>query len=188
VQYPPQAPYPHAPHPAYQPPHVYGSRLTLSKQAQWPPLCVKCGAQNGLVPRTQNFQWVPPWTYWLLFAGLLPAALVQMITMKRATVVLPICASCNSRWTMARVVYVLAVILPIFGGLVIAGVGAANGYGGVVAGGILFMVAGMPVLAVMTSLLLVRPRTLRVAQMDDWTMSLDGIAPHVLAVFAGPPR
>jgi hypothetical protein len=180
IPYNPYAP----PHPAYQPPVVLGSRVTLSKQAPWPSLCVKCGVPHGLLPRTQRFQWFPPWTYALLLAGVLPFAIVQMVMTKRASVVLPVCAACNGRWTLARVLHSLAVILPIVLGLVIAGVGGANDWSVVLVGGFLLMTLGTIVLAVLTYYLLLLPRTLRAVYMDDWVMTIDGVAPAVLTVFA----
>src|SRR5271166_3011092 len=104
---PPQAAYgayPVAP-PGYEapPPRVEGDRVTVAKGYAFPPLCVKCGTPGEqLRTRSQKFAWFPAWTYFLLLAGLLPLIIVQMVLTKRAHLLLPVCAPCNSRWTTAR--------------------------------------------------------------------------------------
>jgi hypothetical protein len=173
----------YAPHPQYLVPIVAGTRLTLSKQAQWPAMCVKCATTLDVRPRTQRFQWFPQWTYALLLVGLIPAAIVQMVLTKHATLVLPVCAPCGSRWTMARVAYVFSIVLPLLLGLVLACAGAAEGSKALMFLGLFLMIPGMIILALLAQYMLVRPRTVRAVFIDDWAITLDGVAPQVLDVF-----
>jgi hypothetical protein len=170
---------------ALPPPVVEGSLVTMHKQAQWPPMCVKCATQSGLVGRNQSYAWFPPWTYLLIFGGLLPAAIVQMILTKRATLILPICGPCSSRWTMARVVYVLSIVLPIVLGIIVAMAGAANGSSGLMVVGVALMFPGLLVFPLLAHFLLIRPRTVRPVFIDDWVVKLAGVHPAVLDALRG---
>jgi hypothetical protein len=167
------------------PAQVFGDVITLSKFAQWPQACVKCGTQAGLVPRVQKYAWFPQWTYALLFLGLIPAAIIQAILTKRAQITHAVCAPCGSKWTMARVMYVLSLLGPVFGGIAIMMLGVAANTGAVVAIGGLLLFPGILIFPTIVHFAMVRPNTLRATFMDDHTISLAGVSPAVLQMMSG---
>jgi len=166
---------------AVPPPRVEGPLVTIAKTCALPPLCVKCGTPDALRGRWQAFAWFPAWTYFLLFAGLLPLIIVQMAMTKRARLWLPICPPCNSRWTTARVLRSLAIIGPIVGGLGLAFAGVAMDQGFVVWAGVLLFFPGILVV-IPIELLLQRPRILRAVFIDDRFVTLKGVSPQALDV------
>jgi len=175
------APLPAAP-PGYYvapPPRVNGRFVTVGKMYAFPALCVRFASPGPLYGRAQAFAWFPSWTYLFFLLGLLPVFIVQAIVTKRATLNLPVCASCNSRWRTARLLRTLAILVPIVGGLGLAMTGAATDTLVLMEVGFLLVFPG--ILAVIPiDLLLVRPRTLRATFMDDHVVTLDGVAPRVL--------
>jgi hypothetical protein len=184
---PPQAPHGQVlvgpPGWAPPPPRIDGDRITFAKTLPLPPLCMKCATATDLRGRTQPFAWFPSWTYLLLFLGLLPMMIVQMVVTKRATLLLPLCAPCNSRWTTARVVRTLAILVPVVGGLGLALAGVSVDSGIVaVAGGLLFFPGILLVIPI--ELLFLRPRILRPVFIDDHVVTLRGVAPRVMDVMA----
>jgi hypothetical protein len=183
---PPQSgggPIPPAP-PGYYfspPPRVQGKLLTIGKMYALPPLCVKCATPGPLFGRAQAFAWYPAWTYAFLLLGLLPAVIAQLILTKRATLNLPVCAPCNSRWRTARLLRTLALVVPIVGGLALAMIGAVTDTTLLMPIGFLLVFPG--ILAVIPiDLLLVRRRTLRARFIDDDVVTLEGVAPQMLEV------
>jgi hypothetical protein len=162
------------------PPLIDGDAVTLSKLAWWPPCCVKCGTTEGLGPRVQKYVWVPPWTYLLIPLGLLPAALVQMVLTKRAALTHGICAPCNARWRTARVAWVASLLFPLLGGFLglLAGASANSG-AAMAAAGLLFF-PGILVFPTLVQFLLVRPRTLRAAFIDDHVIKVVGVSARAL--------
>jgi hypothetical protein len=163
------------------PPRVQGDLVTIAKTYPLPPLCVKCARPDDLRGRTQQFAWFPRWTYLLVFIGLLPAVIVQAVLTKRATLNLPLCTSCNARWSQARLVRVLAFVVPIVVGLGLAFAGIATNLGflGVI-GFLLFFPGILAVIPI--DLLMVKPRTLRATFIDDQVVTLKGVSAQVLEV------
>jgi hypothetical protein len=163
------------------PPQVHGTLVTIGKMYAFPALCVKCAAPGPLVGRAQAFAWFPSWTYAFFLLGPLPVIIAQAIVTKRATLNLPVCPSCNSRWRTARLLRTLAIVGPVVGGLGLAMIGAATDSLNLMWVGFLLIFPG--ILAVIpVDLLLVRPRTLRPKFIDDHVVTLEGVAPHVLEV------
>jgi hypothetical protein len=183
---PPQSasgPFPAAP-PGYYaspPPRVQGKLVTIGKMYALPALCVKCATPGPLQGRVQTFAWFPSWTYAFLFLGLLPMIIVQAIVTKRATLNLPLCPTCNSRWSSARLVRTLTIVGTVVGGLGLATVGAVEDWLPVMGVGFLLVFPGILAL-IPVDLLLVRPRTLRPTFIDDHVVTLDGVAPQMLEV------
>jgi hypothetical protein len=184
---PPQAPYgayPGGPSDyGAPPPRVEGDRVTVGKTYAFPPMCVKCGTTGQLRGRAQAFAWFPAWTYFLLLLGVLPLIIVQMILTKRARFNLPICAPCNSRWTTARVLRSMAILVPILGGVTLMFVGIANDSSAVTIVGVLTFFPGVLVVFPV-ELLLLRRASLRAVFIDDRAATLKGVAPPVLEVMA----
>jgi hypothetical protein len=161
------------------PARVEGDLVTVAKTYAFPPLCVKCAAPGELRGRLQAFAWFPQWTYLLVFLGLLPAVIVQTILTKRAKLNLPLCPSCSSRWTTARVLRSLAFVLPIVVGLGLAFAGIADNSGLITLLGFLLFFPG--ILAVIPiDLLVFRPRTIRAVFIDDHFVTLKGVSMGVL--------
>jgi hypothetical protein len=160
---------------------VEGNRLRLPLGLPLPNLCVKCGRADGLTIRPQPFRWVSPWTSLFLVFGVLPGVVLQSLLTKRVRLSLPICPSCDSRWSRAN----LASKLALYGPLAIAA-----------AGGVLGALASWgPPIAVVTFLLLlpalligpavvhfflVRPRSLRTTRIDSDAITLVGLSQSVL--------
>ena len=169
--------------PAWVQPIVNGDTVTLPKLAMWPPLCVKCGTPADIRPRLVRYAWVPPWTNLLIFVGLLPALIVQMILTKRATITHAVCGPCNSRWTKARAAWVASLLVPVFGGLLVALVGGAANAGWImVLGGLLFF-PGILILPITAHFAFVKPDTVQVRFMDDRDIRLRGISQPVCEAF-----
>jgi hypothetical protein len=161
-------------------PIIDGDAVTLSKLAWWPPCCVKCGTTADLGPRVQKYVWVPPWTYLLIPLGLLPAALVQMMLTKRAALTHGICAPCNTRWKMARVAWVASLLVPLLGGILGFIAGAAADSGALMAAAGLLFFPGIAIFPTLAHFLLVRPRTLRAAFIDDHVIKVAGVSAAAL--------
>lgn len=62
--------------------------------------CLICGSEEGVRPWNKTFTYTPPWVWITLLAGVLPAAIVQLVVMKRQSVTLPRCGSCRGRMTL----------------------------------------------------------------------------------------
>jgi hypothetical protein len=106
---------------------------------------------------------------------------VQMAVTKRAVFALPMCPSCNSRWTVGRVLRSLSILVPVLGGLALAIAGAANDVMPLMGAGFLLVFPG--VLAVIpVELLVQRPRILRATFIDDTWVTLKGFAPQMIEV------
>jgi hypothetical protein len=70
-----------------------------------PMVCMKCGAPASVqVPK--RFAWYPMWVNVLIFAGLLPWALVALILTKRMTVHAPMCADHKRHWLIRSILVV----------------------------------------------------------------------------------
>jgi hypothetical protein len=160
---------------------VEGDRVQWPLALALPNVCVKCGRTEGLAAREQRFRWVPPWTAFFLLVGLLPGAILQTLLTKRARLSLPICPSCNSRWSSA----VLASRLALWGPLAITAVGCvlgvATNWGGIVAGAALLLL--LPALLIGPALVyfvMMRPRSLRTTRIDSRAITLACLSPTVL--------
>ena len=74
--------------------------LVLSHDAPLPEVCMKCGAHDGIVRRDVVFSWSPVWVRYLVFCII--GVVLQFIVRARASLVVPLCARCNARWSAAR--------------------------------------------------------------------------------------
>ena len=142
-----------------------GNVLVLSRDAELPSVCLKCGTHDGILRRKHNFQWTPVWSRLLLVCGLI-GIIVMSITRKHASLEVPLCSACNQRWTAARnaaIAGVVAIVLAVVfmrtrddprSALVVVGVAIA---------------AFLGVLG-----LFVRPRMLQVDRIDATELHLKG--------------
>lgn len=147
---------------------LVGDSLVVSRDAELPSVCLKCGTRDDIVRRDAKFQWTPVWARFLVFCVI--GAIIMLATTKRASLHVPLCARCNARWGAARAVAIGGVIAlvasflwmrfgdeqPLFGlGLLLAAVAAF----------------------VVTAVVYVRPRTLQAKRIDDAEITLKGVAP-----------
>jgi hypothetical protein len=183
---PAPAPY-GAPPPGWGPPQfqIVGTDLVAMSNAQLPEVCLKCGAQQGLLRKRRNFTWSPQWTYFLLIVSVLIGAIVIAIMQKRATLDVPLCAQCKSRWTMATVMMVLAV-LGIFIALPLVGVIAASDVlpRDAAVPITLFILFAWLIGVVVVSRVFVRGRTLWPRRIENGYVTLAGVNANALAILA----
>ena len=124
---------------------INGATLVLFRGSSLPALCLKCGERCD-ERREKRFVFVPKETFFLLALGLLPALLVYFTQRKSATLSVPLCGRCLSRWRTADIlgaVAVFAAVVAIVGlfalswidrfelGLGVAAVGVALALAGV---------------------------------------------------------
>lgn len=152
---------------------VHGSPL--------PPVCCKCGTRDGLKGRHATIVWVNPLAWLGLLGGLLPFAVMMAFMQKRIRVMLPICGTCDSRWTYGTVFrwlsflapFVLAPIIGAFLGLFTES-DAAFGIG-VLVGFVLLIL-----LPLLTVKLVSEPRAVIAKRIDDHRALLKGVHPELL--------
>lgn len=138
--------------------HLDGKALVLSHDAPLPDVCMKCGAHDGITRREVIFSWSPVWVRYLIFCII--GVLLQLLMRVRASFVVPLCPSCNARWSHARYA-----TLGSIGALVVALAGASflqETYPKT-----RFLGAGMFAVAVLVHFAFVRPRTLPVHHLDE---------------------
>jgi hypothetical protein len=68
-----------------------GGILVMHKQAQLPPLCIKCCTPTEGQPLKRNVTWHPGWVYLLILPGLLIYAIVALSIQEKATIYVPLC-------------------------------------------------------------------------------------------------
>jgi hypothetical protein len=137
-------------------------QIHVAQGALLPMCCVKCGARQPLVPRDVTFVWTPPWIWAFLPLGVLIPVVLSAVLTRRARLRLPLCESCNRRWSTG----------------VLIGVATALGLVGGLVGGIALMVndlvpAGLALLCTgvlapfLIGPLVTRPRFLRAKRIDE---------------------
>jgi hypothetical protein len=165
---------------------VEDDRLRLPLAQPLPRLCVKCGRTDGLTVRLQRFRWVSPWVNLLIVAGLVPAIVLQMILTKRALLSLPICPSCDSRWSTALVASRLVIYGPLALAVVGCVLGATTNWGGPIAAvTVLLLLPAWIIGPALVYFALMRPRSLRATRIDSYAITLAGLCPVVLEAARG---
>jgi hypothetical protein len=79
-----------------------GNVFVVSRDAELPAVCLKCGKHDDIVLRPTNFQWTPLWSRLLLPFCAIGGLLAMSLTRKHASLKVPLCAPCNKQWTNAR--------------------------------------------------------------------------------------
>jgi hypothetical protein len=152
---------------------VHGSPL--------PPICCKCGTRDSLKARIANIVWINPLAWLGALGGLLPLAVLIAFLQKRVTIHLPICGTCDRRWTHGIVFRWLAFLAPFFlAPLVGAFLGffteSDEAFGiGILVGFVLLIL--MPLLTVK---LVSEPRAVTAKRIDDHRALLKGVHPELL--------
>lgn len=88
--------------------------LIVSRDAELPDVCLKCGTHDEIMRRKANFQWTPLWARMLLPFCALGGLIAMSITRKHASLSLPLCVSCDAKWTAARNATIAGVV-PLIG-------------------------------------------------------------------------
>lgn len=152
---------------------VHGSPL--------PPICCKCGTRDGLKARHSTLIWVNPLVWLGALGGLLPLAVMLAFMQKRVQIMLPICMTCDRRWTHGIVFRWLSFLAPfVLAPIVGAFLGfftesdTAFAIGICVGFGLLLL---MPLLTVK---LVSEPRAIIAKRIDDHRALLKGVHPELL--------
>ena len=84
--------------------------LELQRKLREPPVCLKCGATDKIERREETFQWSvrrgKSGAFWFAIFGIFGMLLARFVHVdndRAATLHLPLCKTCNSRWTIAKV-------------------------------------------------------------------------------------
>ena len=142
-----------------------GTALVLSHDAPLPDVCMKCGAHEEIHRRDVVFSWTPVWVRYLVFCGV--GLLLRFVFRLRASLVIPLCARCDARWTAARNASI-AVMVALVSALVLARIlhGSTLGRG---------LVLGSLAMFVLVRLFFVRPRMLQVDSLDADAIAFKGV-------------
>jgi hypothetical protein len=161
---------------------IEGGYLVFNKNAALPDICLKCGARDGIVRRTQTFTYTPPWVFALLVFCNIGGLFAMLVTMKKAKLNLPLCAMCNRRWRAARFAVGLSVALLVSPLIVFfAAIDSPN------AGPLMLLLLGIGLLSfIVVTATFVRPRMLRARSIDDTTIRLSGVDPNAALAIARP--
>jgi hypothetical protein len=147
-----------------------GAELVVSRDAELPSVCMKCGMHDGVLRRSVKLQWTPVWARFLVFC--LIGAIIMLVTTKRATLEVPLCVPCNNRWSAARTGSMVAVV-----GLVGAFLWFRLGDDATAKMALVALVAAVAVFVVVL-VSFVKPRTLRATNIDDAEITLAGVEPR----------
>jgi hypothetical protein len=165
--------------------YVQGGCLIVEKEASLPDVCLKCGTTSSLTRRSQKFQYTPPWVIFLFLVCTLGGIIAFLMTIKRATLLLPLCGECDRRWTSAKWAVglgIVGLVLSVF--LVIPLASISKDAVAFVPVLLILAVVGFVVLMVAY----VKPRMLQVKKIDDTTITLAGVpenAANAIAAASG---
>lgn len=172
--------------PPSEPTVAVGAELDVpTMRAVLPHVCAKCGGLHELRGRFQVVKYTPPALYFVLLLGVLPGALLMAALTKKATVIIPLCASCDARWSSALRIFSLSLIFPFV--LLVACWSAAVSLDLLGSGAAGPALAYLPFLVsivagpLLVRSLLIRPRTLYATSMDERRARLAGACPAMLA-------
>jgi len=87
-----------------------GKNLVVTRGAEVPPICVRCGeaATGGLL--LKKFYWHEPWVYLLLLPGVIWYIIAALIVRKRMDLAIPLCAQHRMRFQWLRMAAILMMI------------------------------------------------------------------------------
>jgi hypothetical protein len=144
-----------------------GEKLVVQKDAELPSVCLKCGSHDGILRRKAKFQWTPVWAR-ILVPFCWPAGLIAILaTTKRGTLDVPLCGSCNARWSQAVGAIVVGVVA------LVAGIFAIRAFDEPATGFIVFFVALAGFLGLAIGF--ARPRMLIADKIDEANLTLKGV-------------
>ncbi|MBX3186134.1 MAG: hypothetical protein KF819_03925 [Labilithrix sp.] len=143
-----------------------GDVLVVGKGARLPPVCLKCGARDGVSHRHTKFSWTPVWARLSVLLCTLLGLIAILVTTKKGELGVPLCVSCNARWTAGRNAVIGGVVMFV-GGILLLRVGddPTIGFGVLGVGFVAFLALTLGV---------ARPRMLQVRKIDDQYLELKG--------------
>jgi hypothetical protein len=137
-----------------------------------PPVCVVCGADTEHT-KTVNLSWNPSWVGRLWLFGLLPGILGALLTPRKCTVPLPVCARHKGHWTVWQVVIWSGIALAI--GIGCLGAYIESAHDKTLGDNILM--SGVGLLAFMAlATVFISDRGVRADQITDQTITLKGVS------------
>ena len=165
---------------------MQGSVLVLSKHAQMPQICAKCGVQHGLTARHTKMSWVPGWAYAMVVFGWAIGLIIMAVTRKTAQVTVPVCDSCNKRWSQGNLFFGLSflpaaflyLLMIVFAGVDLPDAGAAC---------MLLGTLALLVAPIVVAFAVKRPRAVYPDKIDDHFVYLKGVHTSAAAVACGAP-
>jgi hypothetical protein len=159
---------------------VEGGYLAFNKNAELPDICVKCGARQGIVRRSQPFSYTLPWVFALLVFCNIGGLIAMLVTMKRVKVNLPLCTTCNARWRNAhRAVLAASLLLIAPLALFFLPVDSRD------VGALVMWLMGLGVIVfIAVTAGFARSRLLRARSIDDTTIKLSGVDPGAAIAIA----
>lgn len=151
-----------------------GPDLAVQKDAPLPDVCVKCGATPCQHRRNHQFVWNPPWIIFLFLLSPVIAAVVALIVQKKGRLQLPLCSTCQTRWTRG-IFIILGGVLWLIGALI----------GGAVAMGEDLPEVGLPLMIsaivfFIVAVVVPRNRFLRAKRVDDRVIVITGLHPNAV--------
>jgi hypothetical protein len=188
--------------------------IELSRRAELPDVCMKCGTREGIVRRLRTFRYKPPWVLAsLIFCCLLPIPVfapviifATLMTTTKAKLNVPLCSTCTGRWLAARIAVVLSLV-GVFCLMATCAIVVGNAF--VRSHMHLSLIPGSsptrPPSANMVELMLlligisfvafiivmatyVRDRTLRAEKIDDATIRIGGVHPNAALCISRAPK
>jgi tetrahydromethanopterin S-methyltransferase subunit C len=156
-----------------------GDLLVVSRDAELPSVCMKCGMRDEIVRRNVKFQWTPVWARFLVFC--LVGAIIMLVTTKRANLEVPLCVRCDAQWGTARTGTIVGVVALL---AALVAMRVSDEHGALALGVLAVVLAAF----VTFSVLYVRPRMLQVKRIDDAELTLKGVAPAAAEYISGGSR
>ncbi|MEI8195627.1 MAG: hypothetical protein WCI73_06940 [Phycisphaerae bacterium] len=108
--------------PAYVPAGAWaqGNLVFVRDRTTFPPRCVGCNGEENLKMKVRTLSWTPPYYYLVLLLGLLPGALILLLSQEKATVTFATCRHCR-RKAVKNTLIMLAIVAAAFGSFIAAG-------------------------------------------------------------------
>lgn len=80
-----------------------GDDLVISKGAEFPSVCLKCGSKDASAAQEHLFQYNPPYVIPVIVLCTMPGIILMLLVRKSAKMVIPLCEVCDAKWRGAKV-------------------------------------------------------------------------------------
>jgi len=87
-----------------------GKNLIVTRGAEVPPICIRCGEVATGGQLLKKFYWHEPWVYILLLPGVIWYIIAALIVRKRMDLAIPLCAQHRMRFQWLRMAAILMMI------------------------------------------------------------------------------
>lgn len=81
-----------------------GPRVMARTNSLFPPRCIKCNTPNNLKWNIRNLTWAPPYLYFVLLLGLIPAIIILLILQRKAVIQVATCVPCRRKILVQRLI------------------------------------------------------------------------------------